>query len=186
MTINNFKDISYLKMGNDKQKRSYKILEKINIFNILKEYNPILVGTIPIEIDIDNSDLDIICKTDNVDEFEKLLINKFKNFKDFNITYKEDKIIVCTFIVDDIEIEIYASDIDTDKSNGYRHMIIEYRLLNLYGDNFRKEIINLKSNGLKTEPAFAKVLNLDGNPYDELLLLENLSDDELRKYIKNI
>lgn len=184
MTNKNFKDISYLKVGNEKQQRSYEILKNINIFNILKEYNPLLVGTIPIEVDIDSSDLDLICKVDDKDKFENILRNEFSKFNNFNIKYQEDSIIICNFIVDNIEIEIYASNIDSEKSNGYRHMLIEYRLLNLYGEWFKKEIIKLKKSGLKTEPAFAKLLNLTGNPYDKLLDLENLSNDQLVKIYK--
>ena len=52
-------------------------------------------------------------------------------------------------------------------------MIIEHKLLNLYGENFTKEIVRLKKQGLKTEPAFVKVLNLEGDPYEQLLLLGN-------------
>ena len=48
-------------------------------------------------------------------------------------------------------------------------MIIEYKILELHGEVFRQEIIKLKSKGLKTEPAFAKLLGLVGNPYEELL-----------------
>lgn len=181
MTNKNFKDISYLKVGNEKQRRSYEILKNINIFNILKDYNPLLVGTIPIEVDIDSSDLDLICKVDNKEKFENILRNEFSKFKNFKIKYHEDSIIICNFIVDNIEIEIYASNIDSEKSNGYRHMLIEYRLLNLHGEGFKKEIIKLKKCGLKTEPAFAKLLNLTGNPYDKLLALEHLSNDQLVK-----
>ena len=47
-------------------------------------------------------------------------------------------------------------------------------------------IYKLKSNGLKTELAFEKVLNLAKNTYDEVLLLEKLSDDELEKYINMV
>ena len=68
-----FKDIEYLKEGNTRKQRSYEILKKINIFNLLSKYNPILVGTIPIDIDIENSDLDIVCKVEDFKKFEELL-----------------------------------------------------------------------------------------------------------------
>ncbi|HCQ89936.1 MAG TPA: hypothetical protein DIU45_09575 [Clostridium sp.] len=32
---------------------------------------------------------------------------------------------------------------------------------------------------MKTEPAFAKYLNLNGNPYEELLKLENMSNRDI-------
>ena len=165
----NFKDISYLRKGSNKQKECYKILTKINIFNILKDYMPILVGTIPLNIDIENSDLDIVCQVDDFEIFENILFDNFSKYENFRIKYKEKNTIVCNFIVANMEIEIYASNEQSHKTNGYRHMIIEYKLLNLYGEKFRDSVIKLKKEGIKTEPAFAKILNLNGNPYEELL-----------------
>ena len=172
MNIKNFKDIYYLKNGNHKQKESYNILTKINIFNILKEYTPILVGTIPLGIDVENSDLDIVCNVYNFKMFEEILIDNFSKYEAFRIFYKEKNILVCNFIVDKMEIEIYASNVESHKTNGYRHMIIEHKLLNLYGEKFKKKVIKLKRKGIKTEPAFAKLLNLNGNPYESLLEYE--------------
>ena len=170
----NFKDISYLKKGNKKQIESYNILTKIDIFNILKEYRPILVGTIPLEIDTENSDLDIVCQVYDFEEFKQILQDNFSAYRNFKIINKDKDIIVCNFIENNMEIEIYASNIESDKSNGYRHMIIEYKLLKLYGDQFKEEVIKLKREGLKTEPAFAKMLNLNGDPYEKLLEFEKI------------
>lgn len=49
-------------------------------------------------------------------------------------------------------------------------MLIEYKLLNLYGERFREEVIRLNKEDMKTEPTFAKILNLNGNPYEEYFL----------------
>lgn len=54
----------------------------------------------------------------------------------------------------------------------YRHLIIEYNLLNQYGEKFRQQIIELKRQGHKTEPAFGLALGLTGDPYMELLKFE--------------
>ncbi len=51
----------------------------------------------------------------------------------------------------------------------YRHMIKEYEILKMYGEEFRKQIIQLKRQGLKTEPAFGVLLGLKNDPYIELL-----------------
>ncbi|MEG0775550.1 DUF4269 domain-containing protein [Clostridium sp.] len=178
MKSKNWKDVSYLKCGNLKQRKAYEIITDTKVLDILKEYTPIVVGTIPIDIDIENSDIDIICKVENFNMFREVLVCNFNIYKNFKIT-QEAKVLTCNFEVNDIEIEIYASEEATDKGNGYRHMVMEDRLLTLYGEDFKKEIIELKLQGLKTEPAFAKVLNLMGNPYEELLLLEKHSDEDL-------
>ncbi|MGL5278423.1 MAG: DUF4269 domain-containing protein [Cetobacterium sp.] len=185
-----FKNIEYLKNGNLKQMQSYKILKKIDIFNILKEFKPILVGTIPIEIDIEKSDLDIVCQInlENKESLKNIIIKNFSQLKDFKISDKflSDEVVITNFFVDNIEIEIYASKLIPAQTNGYRHMIIESRLLNCANSKFKEMIIILKREGVKTEPAFAKLLKLTGNPYEELLNLEILSDKEIVDKLKEI
>ncbi|NLC65888.1 MAG: DUF4269 domain-containing protein [Clostridium sp.] len=76
MKSRNWKDISYLKSGNLKQKEIYKLLKTTGILKILSDYNPLLVGTIPIKIDTENSDIDIVCEVYNFNQFEGLLEKK--------------------------------------------------------------------------------------------------------------
>lgn len=180
MKSRNWKDISYLKSGNLKQKEVYKFLKASRILKILSDYNPLVVGTIPIEIDTENSDIDIVCEIYNFGKFEELLKNNFSKYKNFQLRYKKRNIIICNFWIDSFEVEIYGTNDKSENSDGYRHMIIESRLLTLYGDDFKKKIIQLKKEGMKTEPAFAKLLNLKGNPYDELLLFENYTDEKIK------
>lgn len=177
---NDFIDFNYLKSGSMKQRSTFKILNTIHIFDIIAKYNPVLVGTIPIGIDIDSSDLDIICEVYNLEEFVILMKQEFSHFSKFKIDKVNEEILTVNFLVDDFEIEVYAQNMKTTEQNGYRHMVIENRVLKLGGNLIRKKVIELKRSGLKTEPAFAKILNLQGNPYDELLELEKFSDSHIR------
>ncbi|HCQ89935.1 MAG TPA: DUF4269 domain-containing protein, partial [Clostridium sp.] len=84
--------------------------------------SPILVGTIPLEIDIEKSDLDIICEVHNFYEFEKLIKNSFQKYKNFNINkINENQAIVANFFIKEFEIEIYGQAIPTKEQYGYRH-----------------------------------------------------------------
>lgn len=185
-----FKDVEYLKVGNLKQKQSYKILKNIKIFKILEEFNPILVGTIPIGVDVDKSDLDIVCEINlkNKDSLKNISTKNFAQFKNFKIidTFSTTGVVVINFFVDDMEIEIYASKVSSFETNGYRHMIIEERILSCCSLKFKEKIVALKKSGIKTEPAFAKLLKLNGNPYEELLNLEFLSDEEIVDKLKEL
>ncbi|MHC0443008.1 DUF4269 domain-containing protein [Flavobacterium sp. 3-210] len=167
-----FSTIEYLKSGNERQILAYEILTKNKILEALVEFDPILVGTIPINIDIENSDLDIICYWQNKNHFVEKVTSLFKNKSDFTIretVINQHESIVGNFKLDDFEIEIFGQNIPTKNQNGYRHMIIEHQILELRDENFRQEIIKLKQNGYKTEPAFAKLLGLKSDPYLELL-----------------
>lgn len=167
-----FKNIEYLKNGNSRQKMAYSDLMELKIFEKLKKFNPLLTGTIPIEIDLPESDLDIICQCENHNEFTVLLSNFFSDYDDFEIkTYFRDEVetTVARFRTENFLIEIFGQNISTEEQNAYMHMIAEYNILRKNNFEFRNKIIQLKSEGFKTEPAFAKLLGLDGDPYKELL-----------------
>jgi hypothetical protein len=173
--IENFRNIEYLKHGNERQKLAFDEIKKYKIFEILEKYNPILTGTIPIGIDLPKSDLDIICECENHSEFKACLSREFSVKKDFKVYSKEQYGIESTiaeFKTDNFLFEIFGQNIPTEKQNAYRHMLIENKILSEKGLDFKQKIKELKSDGLKTEPAFAKLLGLKGNPYTELLKLE--------------
>ncbi len=168
----NFKNLNYLKQGNSKQKLAYHVLVKNQVLETLEAFNPILVGTIPINIDIETSDLDIICFVPDKPDFQNLIIEKFGEAAEFKIwenNITNPSAIVSSFMLDGFEIELFGQNIPTSQQNAYRHMLIEHQILMENVEAFRQRIIELKKNGLKTEPAFAKELNLQGDPYEALL-----------------
>jgi len=172
-----WQDITYLKYGNPRQIQAHNVLTDLNIMSILEKYNPILTGTIPIGIDIPSSDLDIICQVSDFENFRSLVNAYWSNLTSFTNALTQDAY-VASFKHHGFEIEIFAQNIPTLQQNAYRHMIVEYRILNLANLKFKDEIIKLKLSGYKTEPAFGKLLNLY-NPFEELLKLEKYNDEEL-------
>lgn len=165
-----FTKIDYLKNGNERQKRAYEVLTRYQIFEKLKNYSPILAGTIPIEIDIEDSDLDIICEVTDFTEFEKTLSEMFSEFdlKIEKITVNNEQAIVLNFRLEEFSIEIFGQNRPATKQNAYLHMIAEYKILQEKEEDFKQKIIKLKKQGIKTEPAFGILLNLE-NPYEDLL-----------------
>lgn len=171
----NFDTIDYLKNGNIKQQKAFKVLTQHKVMEQLIPFAPILVGTIPIEIDIESSDLDIICQWSDKQSFIDFLTNHFGHFVDFKQWSREvhqHDAVIASFMIEDFEIEIFGQNLATKDQFAYRHMMIEHQLLLKYGEAFKAEIIALKKAGLKTEPAFAKLLGLEGDPYLELLKVE--------------
>jgi hypothetical protein len=167
-----FSSITYLKSGNLKQILAYKILTENKILEVLSDFDPILVGTIPINIDIENSDLDIICFWKSKVEFVSKICLLFEDKTEFKIkeTFIDNQeSVIVNFLIDGLEIEIFGQNIPTKEQNGYKHMIIEHQILEVRGEIFRKEIIKLKQMGYKTEPAFGELLGLKVNPYLELM-----------------
>ncbi|MBK5719898.1 DUF4269 domain-containing protein [Dysgonomonas sp. Marseille-P4677] len=151
--------------------------------SILCPFDPILVGTIPIGIDIPGSDLDIICHTNDTNIFRGVVLQYFSEYKSFS-DYMNDDLYVANFEYKDIPFEIYATNIATTSQYGYRHMIIEHRILELSNAGFREDILHLKKSGYKTEPAFGYLLNMK-SPYSDLISLEKLPDKDLLFFIKS-
>jgi hypothetical protein len=171
----NFEDISYLKQGTSRQQHAFRVLTTHQIMEKLDKFQPILAGTIPLNIDTTGSDLDIICCWKNETDFINTLqqhFGKMKQFEWHKATIRDELSIICNFMLEDFPVEIFGQAIPSNKQMAYRHLLIENQLLIQKGEQFRKEIIQLKEAGLKTEPAFATLLNLKGDPYTELLKLE--------------
>lgn len=167
-----FLTINYLKYGTQKQIQAFETLTQNRVLQHLSVFNPVLVGTIPINIDIEKSDLDIICYWENKQEFIDSIKLYFKNENHFTIRetvidYQET--VIANFLLDVFEVELFGQNIPVENQNGYKHMLVEYEILKAKGEGFRQEIIKLKEQGYKTEPAFCKLLGLTGNPYQELL-----------------
>ncbi|MFD1604138.1 DUF4269 domain-containing protein [Flavobacterium artemisiae] len=170
--MTDFTNISYLKNGNQRQKMAFEVLTQFRVLENIAEFDPILVGTIPINIDIENSDLDIVCCwEDKLSFIEKVkdLYEKESHFTINEVLIDNQESVVASFYLEGFEIEIFGQNIPTKQQNGYKHMVIEDEILRLRGENFRQEIIKLKKNGSKTEPAFGLLLGLKGNVYQELL-----------------
>lgn len=171
----NFEDIGYLQNGTTRQQQAFRVLTEHRIMEKLGKFQPLLAGTIPLNIDIAGSDLDIICCLKNEEDFISNLQNQFgemDQFKWHKTSVRNELSIVCNFMIEDFPVEIFGQAIESNKQMAYRHLLIENQLLKEKGEHFRKEIIRLKETGLKTEPAFAALLNLQSDPYIELLKFE--------------
>lgn len=166
-----FENIEYLKNGTARQKLAYESLTNHKIMIKLNRFDPVLAGTIPINIDIEESDLDIICYFRNRNEFISEIKNNFTNFENFKIHEPDEETdsVFAVFRIDNFDVEIFGQNIPTKQQNAYRHMLIEHKLLCERNSDFRQKIIDLKRQGYKTEPAFGVLLGLTGDPYVELL-----------------
>ncbi|WP_297332203.1 DUF4269 domain-containing protein [Flavobacterium sp.] len=166
-------NINYLKSGNAVQQEAYRILTVYKVIHHLQNFTPVLAGTIPLEINIDTSDLDIVCYWQDKQTFKDTVSQYFSSFKNYNLREADingHASVIANFVIEDFEIEIFGQNIPVTGQYGYRHMVIEYDILQQKGEDFKDRIIELKKQGYKTEPAFAILLGLkNNNPYEALL-----------------
>lgn len=172
MDLKKFETIDYLRSGNPKQRRAYDLLTYHAVFDTLAPFDPLLAGTVPIGIDIETSDLDIICCWREKASFRKMLKSHFGDFNDFQIKEKQVRgyeTVISRFELDHFPVEIFGQHRPSREQEAFRHMVVEHQILCTREEGFRQKIINLKRQGYKTEPAFAKVLGLRGDPYEAIL-----------------
>ena len=171
-----FRNLTYLKQGNVVQQRIGEVLEQYRIMETLKFFDPVLIGTFPIDIAIESSDLDIACCFEDREGFIQVVETAFSSMQGYVLTeviIATIPTVVVNFTIAEFPVELFAQSIGVDQQNGYRHMLIEYTILQSKDEVFRQDVIKLKESGIKTEPAFAQLLGLKGDPYEALLMYKN-------------
>lgn len=163
---------TYLKQGTALQQAALQTLEDSQLFKRLAAFKPTLCGTIPLAINTSSSDLDIICQSDRPEVVAAVLKQHYTQKKGFTLytkSFNAKESLVCRFILPSFEIEVFVQDTPVTEQMAYRHMLIEDAILRQNDAHFRESVIALKEKGIKTEPAFAQLLKLDGDPYEALL-----------------
>ena len=169
-----FDSIAHLAKGTLRQQDAYRTLETHQVLEKLKSFDPILTGTVPIDIAVADSDLDVICYYEDSAHFKAQLEHHFSGYPGFKLketVINEVPSVLANFDINNWPVEIFGQNKPTRTQNAYLHMIVEYRFLISHGEAFRTLIVHLKEQGMKTEPAFAKALGINGDPYIELLKL---------------
>lgn len=182
-------DIAYLQLGTARQRQAYAALLKLGILTTLQAYHPVLAGTIPLDIDLPESDLDIICEVPQPawGAFQELLRCCYGQLPGFALsksTFQGLPTIVSCFRAEGFVWEVFAQPQPVSQQNAVRHLTVEHAVLEAGGETWRAAVRQLKQQGLKTEPAFARLLGLPGDPYLSLLMLEGLSPQQLRALLR--
>ena len=161
-------------------------LRNAGILEALQPYNPTMAGTFPIGLDTAASDVDILCEIRDAEAFVDDVRRRFGTWAGFRVHRKTDvapPAVVCRFSVDDLPIEVFAQPLAVLHQRAYRHLVVEQRLLAVGGAAFHADLRALRLEGLKTEPAFALYLDLEGDPYEALLQVAEWSDAELAELV---
>ncbi len=168
-----FRTIAYLQGGTSTQRAAYDILTMLGVMETLAAYDARLAGTIPLDVDIPGSDLDIICQVAGAqrDAFAELLRKEYGHLAGFALARKQrygQTIILCDFTCRDVPIQVYGSPEPVARQRAWVHMIAEAHLLAQAKPEDKEAVRALKLAGVKTEPAFAQVFGLAGDAYETL------------------
>ncbi|MFZ5825690.1 MAG: DUF4269 domain-containing protein [Bacillota bacterium] len=177
----------YLASGSPRQQAAHAALEGAGVMQALAPWRPVLAGTIPLGIDVEGSDLDILCQVGENGPFLARLQAAFGHRPDFQVRQKIVgglPTVIARFEAGGFLVEVFGQNRPVAEQNGYRHMLVEARLLQLAGPEASLAIRDLKAGGLKTEPAFARYFGLPGDPYQALLDLYGAGEAELRQIVQ--
>ncbi|MBM4204774.1 MAG: DUF4269 domain-containing protein [Gammaproteobacteria bacterium] len=185
----NWRDVRYLTQGTLRQQQALAALSNTRVLDVLVDFDPILAGTIPLDVDIDGSDLDIICCVPDAMRFATCVVEAFSGLEGFSLrrgNIHGDYTTLAGFRADGFEFEIFGQNVPVDHQAAVVHLDVEARLLALSGEASRAKIRELKRSGMKTEPAFAAWLQLEGDPWDVLYSLGSANDATLRKLLEKV
>ncbi|TQV78117.1 DUF4269 domain-containing protein [Exilibacterium tricleocarpae] len=155
-----------------------KILERLSAFK------PEIVSTIFVEFDVEDSDIDIICRYMHKPRFVDTLKSFYGDSEQFSCDIRNDHVL-SRFYYQGFLFEIYGSTLPVNEQMAYQHYKVMQRLSKMGGKRFQQQVRHKKRNGFKTEPAIASLLQLSGNPYQAVLALNDHSDIELAGYLKH-
>lgn len=175
MSDPDFFDLRYLANGSPIQRAGFDAIDSLGIIASLREFDPVLVGTLPLGLFVAGSDLDILCFANDLGGFKQNVIGLYSSREKFQVreeTLRGTNAVMSSFTFEGFDFEIFAQSTPVRKQVAYCHLCIEWRLMQERDHRFKEQLLALKSRGVKTEPAFAQLLGLEGDPYDAILALE--------------
>jgi hypothetical protein len=149
------------------------------VLDVLAGFDPHVAGTLPLGIHLPTSDIDILCHCLVPDVLADTLWTAYRDADGFSIRQwtGDGRAIVAGFHMYGWPFEIFGQAIVVTEQVGWRHFMVERRLLALGGPALKSAILRARHLGEKTEPAFAGVLGLTGEPYQALLDLETFAEE---------
>jgi hypothetical protein len=154
-------------------------LENTRIIKSLNCFQPLIAGTFPIGLEVEGSDVDLLCSYSEAAtrlELQSRLQEMQPGIKYCNA---QDHF-TASWEWEHLPIELYASEVPSADQAAFRHLLIEAWLLETHGPELKATVLHLKQQGIKTEPAFAKALEMEGDPYTVLLdLAEKIEKNNL-------
>lgn len=158
-----------------------EVVAGLRLLDRLSPFDPLLIGTPPLGLATADSDIDIACHADPVERFGRHAAREFGDQTDFRTRiarHLAPPACIASFSCSGWVLEIFCQPLETRCQAGVIHFQVEQRLLRL-APGLRAAVLELKRAGHKTEPAFAQLLGLAGDPYAAMLTLATRTDDEL-------
>lgn len=186
--LNHFLSLAYLREGTPRQRAAAAALAKLGVFETLASFGPLLAGTIPLDVDLPASDLDVLCEAYDLDAFIAAAWAGFSHHDGFACHRAEHQGLpaaVVRFRAEGFAFELFGQPLPAAQQQAFLHLLAEARLLHAGSSEDRAAIRALKQEGLKTEPAFGERFALPGDPYLSLRQLAAATDEEIAAIVRH-
>lgn len=156
-------------------------VKRLSILATLSHYDPHVAGTPPLGLDVPTNDIDILCYAPDLNLFALHIWEAFSSSADFRIWQwrGDDKAVIAAFRADGWQFELFGQAKPVEQQRDWRHFLVEQRLIRLGGKSFVEAVMAFRKNGMKTEPAFAAALDIEGDPYELLFDIGSLDEHAL-------
>ncbi|TCU75004.1 uncharacterized protein DUF4269 [Bradyrhizobium sp. R2.2-H] len=163
-------------------------IDSSGLLEELREFDPRVVGTLPLDLSTPTSDVDVVCHVTDTAAFAEIVWRRYSLCEGFALYQWRSSLrpVVARFNWGGWPFELFGDPRPVDQQEGWLHFEIERRLLALDDGRLRKAVADHRARGMKTEPAFAVVLGIAGDPYAGLLALARESDAHLRARLERL
>jgi hypothetical protein len=178
--VPDLRDLDALAHGSPTQRRALAEWRALDVAGRLAQFDPVLVSTLASGLDVDGSDLDVACYSRDP-SFAAALRDAYGERPGFSI-WRSGERTTAKFDGPTLAVEIFGEPQPVEQQAAYLHALAARRLVALGGEGFAAAVKTARiEQGLKTEPAIAAVLGLDGDPYERVRQLADAPDDALRQ-----
>lgn len=157
-------------------------IARLRILDFLGRYQPVAIGSLPLGIGIEGSDLDMALYAPDLGRAARDILAAYGGRRGFTLARKKDfdaPALVARFETRAWPVELFCQPIPVAAQYGWRHFAVEARALHAGGAALAKAVRRLKRGGHNTEAAFCELLGIAGDPFRSLLTLEGLSEEDL-------
>lgn len=155
---------------------------------LLDGFNPALVGSYPVGLALEGSDLDYVCDAYDLEAFATTAIEAFGDLDNFTCEMKNMRggaSCVVTFeSPNGYPVEIVAQPRPTGQNYGYLRMLVTARLVAFVGKSGQENLLKLKKGGASTDVALMTLFGIDEDISTLYAHMATLDDTALKAYIR--
>ncbi|HLZ70762.1 MAG TPA: DUF4269 domain-containing protein [Dehalococcoidia bacterium] len=147
-----FLTIDYLREGTPRQQAAHAAMARLGVLERLATYAPLLAGTIPLDVDTPDSDLDLLCQVPEHEfaAFEAVARAAFGRCDGFAVHRAEHQELpsaIVRFRAEGFAFELFGQPLPARQQQGFRHLLAEARLLAAASSEAGPAIRTLKLGG---------------------------------------